>query len=116
MQGQVLARPVRIPGQIELDGAEGKVGPDRLLLDRLGVHPSRARGFTLVFGLSATQVVFSSLPETHAFSALGLVLVFLVSAPPSRSLLARVGGGRITLSRVLGESQHALLIFLRHLG
>jgi hypothetical protein len=69
------------------------VGAFRLLLERLGVRTSRARAFTLVFALSATQLVFSSLPETHAFSALGLVLVFLVSAPPRRSLLARVAAG-----------------------
>jgi hypothetical protein len=69
------------------------VGAFRLFLERLGVRPSRARAFTLVFALSATQVVFSALPETHAFFALGLVLVFLVSAPPARALPARVAAG-----------------------
>jgi hypothetical protein len=69
------------------------VGAFRLLLNRLGVRRSRGRAFTLVFALSATQIVFSSLPETHAFSALGLVLVFLVAASPGGSLARRLAAG-----------------------
>ena len=69
------------------------VGAFRLLLERLGVRTAWARAFTLVFALSATQVLFSSLPETHAFSALGLVLVFLVATPPARSPVARLAAG-----------------------
>jgi hypothetical protein len=68
------------------------VGAFRLLLDRLGVSAPRGRAFTLVFALSASQVVFSSLPETHAFSVLSLVLVFLVAATPGRPL-ARLAAG-----------------------
>lgn len=69
------------------------VGVFRLLLERLGVGSARARGFTLVFALSATQVVFSSLPESYAFSALGLVLVFWTAASPKRSPAARLAAG-----------------------
>ena len=69
------------------------VGVFRLLLGRLGVRTTRARAFTLVFGLSASQIVFSSLPESHAFSTLSLVLVFLVVAAPGRSSAARLAAG-----------------------
>ncbi len=69
------------------------VGAFRLLLERLGVRSSRARAFTVAFALSATQIVFSSLPESHAFSALSLVLVFLVAAPPVRSAAVRLAAG-----------------------
>jgi hypothetical protein len=69
------------------------VGAFRLLLERLGVRASRARWFTLALALSATQIVFSSLPESHAFYALSLVLVFLVAAPPRRSTGARLAAG-----------------------
>jgi hypothetical protein len=58
------------------------VGGFRVLLDRLGVPAPRARPWTLVFALSATQIVFSSLPESFAFSALSLILVFAVAAGP----------------------------------
>ncbi len=69
------------------------VGAFRLLLDRLGVGAARARAFTVVFALSATQVAFSSVPESYAFSALSLVLVFWTAAPPRRSLAARLLAG-----------------------
>ena len=68
-------------------------GAFRLLLGRLGVRPRWARGFASAFALSATQVVFSSLPESHAFSTLGLVLVFLSAAAPGRARCARLAAG-----------------------
>jgi hypothetical protein len=46
-----------------------------------------------VFGLSASQLVFSSIPESYAFSALGLVLLFAVIATPDAGRLARLGAG-----------------------
>jgi len=69
------------------------VGVFRVLLDRLEVGASRARRWALVFGLSTTQVIFSSLPESYAFSALGLVLVFAVEGTrrPSRAALLATG-------------------------
>ena len=69
------------------------VGAFRLLLERLGVRAAWARAFTLAFALSATQIMFSSLPESHAFSALSLVLVFLVAAPPGRGPVTRLAAG-----------------------
>jgi hypothetical protein len=69
------------------------VGAFRVLLSRLGVADSRARLWTLVFGLSATQVVFSSLPESYAFSALGLTLVFVVAAAPRSARWAAIAAG-----------------------
>jgi len=69
------------------------VGVFRLLLERLGVGATRARAFTLAFALSASQIVFSSVPESYAFSALSLVLVFWTSASPRRSPAARLAAG-----------------------
>lgn len=69
------------------------VGAFRLLLERLGVGAARGLAFTLVFALSATQVVFSSVPESYAFSALTLVLVFWTAASPRRSAAARLAAG-----------------------
>jgi hypothetical protein len=69
------------------------VGAFRLLLDRLGVPRPRARLFTLVFALSASQLFFASVPESYAFSALSLVVVFLVAAGPRPAPWARVAAG-----------------------
>jgi hypothetical protein len=69
------------------------VGAFRVLLDRLGVPAVRARSWTLVFALSATQIVFSSLPESFAFSALSLILVFAVAAGPRPAGAASVVAG-----------------------
>ena len=65
----------------------------RILLQRLGVPPARARPWTLVFALSATQIVFSSLPESFAFSALSLILVFVVAAGERPGGAAGVAAG-----------------------
>jgi len=43
-----------------------------------------------VFGLSSSQLVFGSLPETFVFSGLGLLAVGLVAADPARSAAARL--------------------------
>ena len=69
------------------------VGAFRVLLHRLGVSDARARLWTLVFAASATQIVFSSLPESFAFSALSLTLVFAVAAGPRPSEAGRVAAG-----------------------
>jgi len=69
------------------------VGAFRALLARLGVARSRARLWTLLFGCSATQIFFSAVPESYAFSALSLVLVFVVAAGRDSSPLARVAAG-----------------------
>jgi hypothetical protein len=69
------------------------VGAFRILLHRLGVPAPRARPWTLVFALSATQMVFSSLPESFAFSALSLILVFAVAAGPRPAGVASVVAG-----------------------
>ena len=69
------------------------VGAFRVLLHRLGVRPGLARACTLVFGLSATQIVFSSLPESFALSALSLILVFAVAARPRAAEASRTAAG-----------------------
>jgi hypothetical protein len=61
----------------------------RLLIGS-GLAPVRAVLWTLVFGLSASQLVFASLPESWIFSGLTLVLLFAVGtrpAPPRDGLL-----------------------------
>jgi uncharacterized protein DUF6080 len=65
----------------------------RVLLARTGVSTSRARLWTLLFATSATQVVFSTLPESYAFSALSLVVVFAVAAGPRPAWWARLAAG-----------------------
>ena len=69
------------------------VGSFRILLQRLGVPAERARPWTLVFALSATQIVFSSLPESFAFSALSLILVFVVAAGARPTWTATIAAG-----------------------
>lgn len=53
------------------------------LLIGLGLAPLRAALFTLVFGLSASQLVFASLPESWIFSGLALVLLFVFGTRPA---------------------------------
>jgi hypothetical protein len=81
------------------------VGLFRALLHRLGISPGLARAWVLVFALSATQIVFSSVPESFAFSALGLVLVFAVAAGPrpteARRTLAGLFAFGITVTNVV---------------
>jgi hypothetical protein len=69
------------------------VGVFRVLLARIGVSAARARLWTLLFATSATQVVFSTLPESYAFSALSLVLVFAVAAGRRPAWWARLAAG-----------------------
>jgi hypothetical protein len=109
------------------------VGAFRLLLHRLGVRPSLARACTLVFGLSAAQIVFSSLPESFALSALSLILVFVVAAGPQPAEASRTAAGvacfginvvnlaAVTLARAAGfdwpgNLRRALLATARHVG
>jgi hypothetical protein len=47
--------------------------------------------WTLVFGLSSSQMVFSALPESFVFSGLSLLAVFLVVGDPGRSAALRLG-------------------------
>ena len=109
------------------------VGAFRVLLHRLGVRPSLARACTLVFGLSATQIVFSSLPESFALSALSLILVFVVAAGPRPAEASRTAAGvacfgitvvnlaAVTLARAAGfdwrgNLRRALLATARHVA
>jgi hypothetical protein len=101
--GSALRAPLRMAGAERTAGlASGllcavaggfTVGAFRLLLARLAVARSRARLWTLLFGCSATQIFFSAVPESYAFSALSLVLVFVVAAGRNSSRLTRVAAG-----------------------
>jgi hypothetical protein len=59
-------------------------------LRRLGLPPPMAVSWTFVYGLSASQLIFASLPESFVFSALSLVVLFACAAQPQppRALLA----------------------------
>ena len=48
----------------------------------LGLGPRRAALWTLVFGLSASQLVFASLPESWVFSGLALIVLFALGVRP----------------------------------
>jgi len=65
----------------------------RALLRRLGIPDGHARLWTLVYALSASQVFFSSVPESYAFSGASLVLVFAVAASPQPAEWRRLGAG-----------------------
>jgi hypothetical protein len=65
----------------------------RILRHRLGEPDARSRPWALVFAVSATQIVFSSLPESFAFSALSLIIVFAVAAGPRPTEAVRVAAG-----------------------
>lgn len=59
-------------------------------LVRLGLVPRRAALWTLVFGLSASQLVFASLPESWVFSGLALLVLFTLgtrTTPPRDGLV-----------------------------
>lgn len=109
------------------------VGAFRVLLHRLGVPAFRARPWTVVFALSATQLVFSSLPESFAFSALSLILVFVLAAGPRPAGPAAVAAGvfsygitftnlgAVVLARASGfrwpqEARRGLRAVGRHVG
>ena len=113
-------------------GAAG-VGVFRALLRRLDVRSSIARASTLVFGLSATQIVFSSVPESFSLSALSLILVFAVAAGPEGAAVSRTAAGvasfgvnivnlvAVALARAAGfdwrgDLRRALLATARHLA
>jgi hypothetical protein len=60
------------------------------LLVRLGLDSRRAALWGLVFGLSASQLVFASLPESWVFSGLSLLVLFTLgtrSRPPRDGLV-----------------------------
>ena len=77
------------------------VGLFRVLLRRLEVPDARARLWTLLFGTTATQIVFSSLPESYAFSALSLLLVFVVAAGRRPTSGARIAAGVLSFGIVV---------------
>lgn len=86
----------------------------RELLARVGVERSRARLWTAVFILSASQLFFGVFPETFAFSGASLLLLFVVFAAshPSRPrafLAALVAFGVTTVNLVAA----LLLVLLR---
>ena len=82
------------------------VGAFRALLARLDLSAPRARLWTLLFATSATQVVFSSLPESYAFSALSLLTVFVVAAGRRPAGWARLAAGvfafGLTITNLVG--------------
>jgi hypothetical protein len=60
------------------------------LLRRLGLAAPMSTAWTLMYGLSASQLLFASLPESFVFSAASLVVLFWCAARPEppRGLLA----------------------------
>jgi len=60
-----------------------------LWLRRLNVVPRSSGLWALLFGLSSSQMVFGALPETFAFSGLGLIAAFLVLADAGRPAALR---------------------------
>jgi Family of unknown function (DUF6080) len=77
---------------IVLTSAAGAAGVALLFawLRRASDSSSRSLLWTLLFGLSSSQMVFGSLPETFVFSGLSLLAVFVVVSDPDRSTAARL--------------------------
>jgi hypothetical protein len=59
--------------------------------------------WTLVFGLSSSQLVFGALPETYAFSGLSLVAVVLAVADPGRSVALRLAASIASFGMALNN-------------
>jgi hypothetical protein len=51
-----------------------------VLLTRAGIDPRHRLLWTLVFGLSSSQLIFGSMPESWIFTAFGLVFLFAAGA------------------------------------
>jgi hypothetical protein len=86
------------------------------LLRRGGLGPWFVLLWSLVFGLSTSQVVFASLPESWAFSALSLVVLFGLGArpqPPRDRLLA---AGTVAFGMAATNLGAALVVRARWLG
>ncbi len=58
------------------------VGLFGTFMRRLALAPRRAALWSLVFGLSASQLVFASLPESWVFSGLALLVLFTLGTRP----------------------------------
>jgi hypothetical protein len=114
---ELIGRPR--PAALLLNAAAGALGVVlfRELLIRLGVGRGRSTLWSMVFGLSASQLFFGVFPETYSFSGASLLLLFVVFATPrpawARCLAAAlVSLGMATTNLVAG----VVLAYLRPPG
>lgn len=97
---------------IALTAAAGGLGVGLMasLLHRAGVAPRRAALGAGVFALSASQLVFASFPETFAFSAASLLLVYWLGARPRGPTFAPVLAGVVSFGMTITNIGAVLLV------
>jgi hypothetical protein len=103
----VVGRPR--PAALLLNAAAGAFGVVlfRELLVRLGVRRDRSTLWSVIFGLSASQLFFGVFPESYSFSGASLLLLFVAFAAPRPSwarclVAALVSFGVTTTNLVAG--------------
>jgi hypothetical protein len=82
-----------------------------LLLRLWGVAAGRASLWTVLFGLSASQIFFGSLPETYAFSGAALLLLYVLFAAGLASGARFVAAGVFAFGMTV--THLALAVWLR---
>jgi hypothetical protein len=91
------------------------VGVFFLLLRGLALPPIFAVGWSLVLGLSASHLVFSSLPESYAFSALSLVTLFALGTRPTLPRAGLVAASVVSFGMLVTNLGAAVLVRARWL-
>jgi hypothetical protein len=86
-----------------------------VLVRRLGLASAPAVAWSVVFGLSSSQLVFASFPESFAFSALSLVFLFAQGARPSPPRDRLVAAGVLSFGMVVTNLVAAVLVRARWL-
>jgi hypothetical protein len=78
-----------------------------IILVRLGLKPVTAALWAVVFGLSTSQIVFGSLPETYSFAACSLALIFYLMLLLPGNLLAFIPAAVFTFGVTGTNDQYA---------
>jgi hypothetical protein len=101
---EVIGRPRLAALLLNAAAAAAGVVLFRELLIRLRVGRGRSTLWSVLFGLSASQVFFGAFPETFAFSGASLLLLFVVFAAPrtawARSLAAALVSFGVTTTNL----------------
>jgi hypothetical protein len=92
-----------------LAGAAG-VALFHVLLRRFGLDSRLAWLWSVLFGLSSSQLFFGCMPESFVFSALSLLVLFALSAPPLPRPAALVLAGVASFGMAVTNLAAALLV------
>lgn len=86
------------------------------LLRRFGVGAPRAALWTLLFGLSASQLFFGAVPETYAFSGASLLVLFVLFAAGHATGWRLVAAGVFSFGMTVTNLVVAVWLRARALG